>query len=94
MTNGLDYPHVFLNGNNHFFLLKHIPVHTLNFSWPCDMRAHCACICDCKNVVTKFRFTVKRLADFAVPWILIFADAGTEHSCFIILLSHISLFLL
>jgi len=31
-----------------------------------------------------------RLGDFAVPRILIFADAGTEHSSFIVLLSHIS----
>ena len=35
-----------------------------------------------------------RLGDFAVPRILIFADAGTEHSCFIVLLSHISYFFL
>ena len=33
-----------------------------------------------------------RLGDFAVPRILIFADAGTEHSSFIVLLSHISYF--
>ena len=32
------------------------------------------------------------LGDFAVPRILIFADAGTEHSSFIVLLSRISYF--
>ena len=33
-----------------------------------------------------------RFGDFTVPRILIFADAGTEHSSFIVLLSHISYF--
>ena len=33
-----------------------------------------------------------RLGDFAVSRILIFADAGTEHSSFIVLLSRISYF--
>jgi len=31
-----------------------------------------------------------RLGDFTVPQTLIFADAGTEHSSFIVLLSHVS----
>ena len=34
------------------------------------------------------------LGNFAVPRIVIFADAGIEHSSVIVLLSHISLFLL
>ena len=33
-----------------------------------------------------------RLGDFAVPRILIFADAGTEHSSFIVLLLYFSFF--